>query len=65
MSHTGKFSKPLVVSILVIASGLFMAACSTPAEKLNQEGNQAFTEQAYLEALDLYQSAQVESPEFS
>jgi len=42
-----------------------MAACSAPAEKLNQEGNQAFTEQAYLEALDLYQSAQVESPELA
>jgi Ca-activated chloride channel family protein len=65
MSHTGKYNKPLVVSILVIASGLFMAACSTPAEKLNQEGNQAFTEQAYLEALDLYQSAQFESPELA
>jgi Ca-activated chloride channel family protein len=65
MSHTGILNKPLVVLILVIASGLLMAACSAPAEKLNQEGNQAFTEQAYLEALDLYQSAQVESPELA
>ncbi len=65
MSHTGILNKPLVVFIFVIASGLLMAACSAPAEKLNQEGNQAFTEQAYLEALDLYQSAQVESPELA
>lgn len=65
MTHTGKINNPLILLILVIASGLFMAACSAPAEKLNQEGNQAFSEQAYLEALDLYQSAQVESPELA
>ena len=35
------------------------------AEKLNQDGNEAFAEQAYLEALELYQSAQVESPELA
>ena len=65
MSHTGKINKPLIISIVIIASALLMAACSAPAEKLNQDGNQAFVEQAYLEALELYQSAQVESPELA
>ena len=49
----------LMVFTVVI---LLLAACSAPAEKLNQQGNQAFTEQAYLEALELYQSAQIKSP---
>ena len=51
----------LIVSVIF----LLLAACSSPAEQLNQEGNQAFTEQAYLEALELYQSAQLESPELA
>jgi Ca-activated chloride channel family protein len=65
MSHTGKINKSLIISIVIIASALLITACSAPAEKLNQEGNQAFAEQAYLEALELYQSAQVESPELA
>lgn len=65
MTHNGKINNPLIHLGLVIASGLLLAACGAPAEKLNQEGNQAFSEQAYLEALDLYQSAQVESPELA
>jgi Ca-activated chloride channel family protein len=44
---------------------LFLAACSPSAEKLNEEGNQSYAEQAYLEALELYQSAQIESPELA
>lgn len=51
----------ILIGIAVVI--LFLAACSPPAEKLNQQGNQAFTEQEYLEALELYQSAQIESPE--
>ena len=65
MSHTSKLNKPIIAVFLIFASALLMAACSAPAEKLNQEGNQSFSEQAYLEALDLYQSAQVESPELA
>ncbi len=52
----------LMVFVVVI---LLLAACSAPAEKLNQQGNQAFAEQAYFEALELYQSAQIESPELA
>jgi tetratricopeptide (TPR) repeat protein len=51
----------MVLAIVI----LLLAACSAPAEQLNQEGNQAFAEQAYLEALELYQSAQIESPELA
>ena len=65
MSHTSKLNKPIIAVFLIFASALLMTACSAPAEKLNQEGNQSFAEQAYLEALDLYQSAQVESPELA
>ena len=65
MSHTSKLNKPVIAVFLIFASALLMTACSAPAEKLNQEGNQSFAEQAYLEALDLYQSAQVESPELA
>ena len=65
MSHTRKLNKPIITIFLIFASALLMTACSAPAEKLNQEGNQSFAEQAYLEALDLYQSAQVESPELA
>lgn len=65
MSYIRKLNKKFIILIVISASTLLMAACSAPAEKLNQEGNQAFAEQAYLEALDLYQSAQVESPELA
>jgi len=51
--------------IALAALGLLLAACSPTAEKYNQDGNQAFTEQAFLEALELYQSAQIESPELA
>lgn len=50
---------------LILIFGLLLVACSPSAEKLNQEGNQAFTEQAYLEALEAYQNAQIESPELA
>jgi Ca-activated chloride channel family protein len=57
-------SKVIFLMVLAIVI-LLLAACSAPAEQLNQEGNQAFAEQAYLEALELYQSAQIESPELA
>jgi Ca-activated chloride channel family protein len=65
MSYIRKLNTQIIFLIVISASALLMAACSAPAEKLNQDGNQAFAEQAYLEALDLYQSAQVESPELA
>ena len=65
MSYIRTLNTQIIFLIVISASALLMAACSAPAEKLNQDGNQAFAEQAYLEALDLYQSAQVESPELA
>jgi len=65
MSYIRKLNTQIIFLIVISASALLMAACSAPAEKLNRDGNQAFAEQAYLEALDLYQSAQVESPELA
>jgi tetratricopeptide (TPR) repeat protein len=57
-------TKPFLV-IAILALGMLVAACSPSAEKLNQDGNQAYTEQAYLEALEAYQTAQIESPELA
>ena len=55
----------LFISLFIIPIGLLVSACGASVEKLNQEGNQAFAEQAYLEALEAYHSAQLESPELA
>ena len=55
----------LIILVAIGALSIFLAACSSTAEKLNQDGNNAYAEQAYLEALQLYQGAQVESPELA
>lgn len=65
MSSAGKIFKHPIIIILAFGLALIISSCSAPAEKLNQEGNQAFSEEAYLEALELYQSAQIESPELA
>jgi len=65
MSILRKINSKFTFILVISAVALVLGACSTPAEKLNQDGNDAFTEQAFLEALDLYQSAQVESPELA
>jgi Ca-activated chloride channel family protein len=59
---SNKLSLNIKTTLLIVFAGLFMVACSPSAEALNQEGNEAFAEQAYLDALQLYQSAQIESP---
>lgn len=56
--------KPYFI-FLILLFGLLLVACSPSAERLNQEGNQAFTEQAFIEALEAYQNAQIESPELA
>jgi Ca-activated chloride channel family protein len=56
--------KPYLI-FLILVIGLLLVACSPSAEKLNQEGNQAFTEQAFIDALEAYQNAQIESPELA
>jgi Ca-activated chloride channel family protein len=65
MSILRKINSKFTFILVISAVALVLGACSTPAEKLNQDGNDAFAEQAFLEALDLYQSAQVESPELA
>jgi tetratricopeptide (TPR) repeat protein len=61
MNHLRK-TQLIIIGLLV----LFLAACGAdPAAKLNNEGNSAYDEQAYLEALELYQNAQIEHPELA
>jgi len=48
-----------------LLAGLLITACGPAAEKLNKEGNDAFTEEAYIEALAAYEAAQVENPELA
>jgi Ca-activated chloride channel family protein len=57
-------TKPIFVLVILTLS-LLVAACSPSAEKLNKEGNSAYSKQAYEEALSAYQFAQIESPELA
>lgn len=57
--------KKRIIWIALFAMALLLAACSPSAEKLNGEGNQAFLEQAYQDALAAYQEAQIENPELA
>ncbi len=53
----------IIMALLVV---LLASACSpSEAEKLNQEGNDAFAQQAFQEALVAYQTAQIEDPELA
>ena len=61
---TMKQLKPYIL-IALMALGLLATACSPSAEKLNNEGNETFAEELYIEALATYQSAQFESPELA
>ena len=48
---------------LVLVSAFALAACGPSAEKLNNQGNEAFYNQDLEGALTAYQEAQAESPE--
>ena len=64
--YLSKSMKPRsILFFLILILVLLTTACSASAEKLNKEGNQAFSEQVYQEALEAYQSAQIESPELA
>lgn len=54
----------LLITLLI---GLLLATACGPsaAENLNKEGNDAYAQQAYDQALALYQSAQIEEPELA
>jgi tetratricopeptide (TPR) repeat protein len=49
----------------LLAMGVLVTACSPSAEKLNNEGNEAFAEETYLDALAAYEAALIESPELA
>lgn len=59
------YRKPLFILMLATLSLLILTACSPSAEKLNQDGNDAFTKEQFEEALSAYQSAQIENPELA
>ncbi len=60
-----KTKTPLFILILLIAALLATACSPSAAEKLNQNGNDAYTQEAYQEALAMYQSAQIKEPELA
>ena len=53
------------IFFILIGAGLLATACAPSAEKLNNQGNDDFAREAYLEALADYQSAQLDSPELA
>ena len=58
--------KTPILILLALLVLLLATACSpSKAEKLNKEGNDAFTQQAFQEALVSYQTAQIEDPELA
>lgn len=54
-----------ILLVLLVLAALTGTACKESAEQLNQTGNDRFAEEAYLEALHAYNSAQLESPELA
>lgn len=53
----------ILIGTIIFASAI--GACSPSAPKLNQQGNGLFAEEAYLDALQAYEAAQVKSPELA
>ena len=55
-----------VILLVFMALALLATACSpSAAEKLNNDGNEAFEKQAYENALASYQTAQIKEPELA
>ena len=50
---------------LVLVSAFALAACGPSAQRLNNQGNEAFYNQDFEAALTAYQEAQVDSPELA
>ena len=57
--------KKTLLILAMLTSALLAGACSASAPKLTDAGNEAFTQEAYDEALQAYQEAQVKSPELA
>lgn len=60
-----RIGKHGLILVLLAIAALTGTACKQSAEQFNQKGNDRFAEEAYLEALHAYQSAQLESPELA
>jgi tetratricopeptide (TPR) repeat protein len=60
-----KQSPPIILVVLMALALLATAYSPSAAEKYNKEGNDAFTQQAYEEALAAYQTAQIKEPELA
>jgi tetratricopeptide (TPR) repeat protein len=58
-------AKKILLPIVFLASGIALAACGSSAEKLNNQGNEAFYNQDFEGALTAYRNAQAESPELA
>ena len=58
-----KKSTPIILIILLALAGLATACKPSAAGKYLKEGNEAFAEEAYQEALAAYQAAQIKEPE--
>lgn len=64
MNYLTNLKKYTAVGLLALS--LFVTACGAdPGVKLNNEGNDVYAQEAYLEALNLYQNAQIENPELA
>jgi Ca-activated chloride channel family protein len=57
--------KPMMALAFLALGLVLLGACGSPAEKLNQDGNEAFAKQAFDDALQAYESARIESPELA
>jgi Ca-activated chloride channel family protein len=61
----GEMKKALVWIPILLLAALALAGCSQSAEKLNNDGNEAFANQDYQSALTAYHQAQEEAPELA
>ena len=61
--HIMKTLRHIALITIALIAIFSLAACGNSAEKLNNEGNEAYAQQAYEDALASYQSAQIENPE--
>ncbi|MCP4164586.1 MAG: tetratricopeptide repeat protein [Chloroflexi bacterium] len=58
-------TKKITLLFIAVLSLFALTACGNSAEKLNNSGNEAYTEQAYEEALAAYEQAQFENPQLA
>ena len=57
--------KLIITALMMAALALLLAACGPSTARLTADGNDAFAQQAYEEALQAYTEAQAKSPELA